>query len=82
MAANSHLLINIYRIYVSRPFQWIAVIRRPGRSRRRAFQADLPDRRRRGDNRIPAIYVVPRDDKAAPRTQIKEMKTWLKIGRN
>jgi multidrug efflux pump subunit AcrB len=31
---------------------------------------------------VPAIYVVPRDDGTTPRTQIKEMKTWLKIGRN
>ncbi len=82
MAINSHLLINVSRIYVSRPFQWIAIIRRPGRSRGRAFQARLPDRRRRGDNRIPAIYVVPRDDEATPRTQNKEMKTWFTIGRN
>jgi hypothetical protein len=31
---------------------------------------------------IPAIYVVPRDDEATPKTQNKEMKTWFKIGRN
>jgi hypothetical protein len=31
---------------------------------------------------IPAIYVVPRDDEATPKTRNKEMKRWFRIGRN